>query len=381
MTKYKPRPFGGTLKLPSTNSYIPPADSVSVSDGTSVVGKPSNAEAISLADVNTLSGVAALASENVSLLEATTSLKGSIQNTDSTPISDQTNPIGVITIASESVLPGENTPALAGQPSPTDSVPITEQSTLQGVTSITSENVGLGELALLTGKPSVTDAPVQPSENMTAVLGALSSTDGVPISDQINLLGTTSIASENILPSDSSSQVGQSFITNNAQLSDQTNLLGSTQISPENALPSENNSQAGQSFNSDIVQPSENNSQTGIAQSSESGSLSETKQLTNQSQIIEITPLSEQNIFTGFSQITPETVQPVDLISLLGLTQSSTDGVSLGETVSYFSAIVFIAPPESVSLSDQVSMLGSAQQIEGAQLSDQSTLQGGHPAV
>jgi hypothetical protein len=388
-------------------------DTVSVLDLSTLVGKATIAsESVSIGESTLLAGVP-MPTENVSLLEVTTSQLGSFSTTDSASLSEVSNPTGITSIASESVQPGENTPALVGKPFPTDSVSLADLNALSGATSMASENVGLGESTLLsgvpmpidsvsladastlqgvtsiapdaitlgestliTGKPSVTDAAVQPGESGPSLVGMLSNTDGAAIADATNLLGTTSIAPDSALPSDSSTLQGGAQSTDSAALTDQTNLVGSTQIASESVALGDSNSQSGQPQNFESILPSENDSHVGSTQSSDSVQLLELPQLTSQSQIVEIVSLSDQYTALGSTQIAPDTVQLSELLNLLGLIQS-TDSVSLGETVSYFSAVVFIAPPEGVALSDSVSMAGSTQQVESVPISEQYTLQGG----
>lgn len=369
--RYAMRTFGSPVKYTVRPEVASIADIVFSSSSTVVAS-----ENVSLSDATLSSGVP-ISVDSVNALELTTSLLGSMQNTDNSPISDASLPTGQSSIVDDAVQPGEST-LLSGVPMPTDSVSLADQFTLQGVTSVASESAQLGETTLPTGQPLITDTPVQPSDVVTSLVGNLSSADLTQLTDQVNLLGSTQIAFENAGLGESTLLTGQpstidsvsasesvtatlgnmsSFDT--APIADQSKLLGTTSIAFESVQISENSSQAGQPSLSESVQFGESNSQIG------------------QSQIIDIVPLGDQYTLLGSIQIAPDSAQLSELLNSLGLPQLS-DFATLGESVSYFTTVFFVAPPESVSLSDLLLSTESTHiASESIQLSEQSTLQGG----
>ena len=128
-------------------------------------------------------------------------------------------------------------------------------------------------------------------------------------------------------------------------------MLGSSQINAESVSPSESLALLGLSLVIDSVQ------------------VSDLLGLLGQSSITETASLSDALSLQGMTVLASELVSISDLICLLGATAITAESVQLSElvTLEVGGNNVLVLPPDSVTLSELVSLLGSVQAVDAGE--------------
>lgn len=295
-------PFTDSAQITETLanvSLISFTENVALADqAASFAGATSFSEVVSLDEANTLVGVTSIASEAVQLSEVFTPAL-LLQITESVALSE--------------------TSTYAGQPQIVESVQSSETLALSNTSQISAETTQLSDTFTLTGQPSFVESVSATDLSFVALSATISFIDTLQILETPLLLGTSTLASENVSVSDTQSFLSTLALLEAAQLleavalsgiasspseavslTDASSFQSALQALTENILLADSTSFAETLGITESVQVSDSQPQfAGVVTSLESAQISETIQQTGTTAFIVATVLDDQTSLAG----------------------------------------------------------------------------------